>query len=69
MLESSFASFLRLGEGWSGVAGEECVDVEDAAARCMNFIVRRREDIAFGAGDVADMVNGIRYLSRNIMEK
>lgn len=41
----------RLEAGSSGVEGEEAVG--EAAALCMNFIVRSLEDIAFGAGVVA----------------
>lgn len=43
--------FRRLGEGTSGVEGETA-NGEEAAALCMNFIVKRREDMVFGSGVV-----------------
>jgi hypothetical protein len=45
-----FASvFRRFGEGSSGEVGEADVG-EEAAALCINFMVRSREDIDFGTG-------------------
>jgi hypothetical protein len=56
-----FASvLLRLGEGSSG---EEGVVGEEAAALCMNFIVKSLEDMAFGAWLgllVADIVAAVK---------
>jgi hypothetical protein len=44
--EEFVSVLLRFGEGSSG---EEGVAGEDAAALCMNFIVKSLEDMAFGA--------------------
>jgi len=38
----------RLGEGSSGDEGE-AAEGEECAALCMNFMVKSREDMAFGA--------------------
>ena len=45
-VELALSVFRRFGDGSSG---EEGVVGEEAAARCINFIVNSREDIDFGA--------------------
>ena len=55
--------------GVAGVEGEAAVG-EEAAARCMNFMVRRREDIDFGCVARAgvlfgeDMVSGCELVQQ-----
>jgi hypothetical protein len=60
MGESEFF-FWRFGEGSSGV-GDDGVGVE-AAALCMNFIVKSLDDIALGV--VAGVLEGLDIMGRD----
>jgi len=56
----------RLGEGSSGVVG--VAGEEDAAALCINFIVKSLEDIDFGVGAwllADDILTGVKLKTRS----
>jgi hypothetical protein len=59
--EASESVLRRLGDGCSGVVGEE-TEGEELAALCMNFIVKSLEDMDFGAlpgGLAADIFEAV----------